>query len=150
MIRCRVWMMLLPGESSTLSEPASKAQQALSQLAQTGRSFIGGLRLRAFIWVLGIALCTFAAVTFGAISWIPAVGVAVAAAAMSLNKLAARLSRPTCMGCGHDLSGQVLATWGRVCPECGALEMPRPKGLPAGSGETAPEGPDVVEDRREA
>ncbi len=92
----------------------------------TGQAWISGLRIRAFFWVLGIALCTAAAIVFTSISWIPVIGVAVAAAAVSLNKVASRLSKPTCMGCGNDLSDQKLGNWGTVCHKCGSIHQPRP------------------------
>jgi len=103
-----------------------KAQEALALLVDTGQAWISRLRLRALVWILGIALATTAMVLLTSVSWVPVVGVAVAAAAMSINKVASRLSKPTCWSCGHDLSAQPVNNWGAACPTCGALNQPRP------------------------
>ncbi|MGQ0627479.1 MAG: hypothetical protein ACT4PL_05185 [Phycisphaerales bacterium] len=106
-----------------------RAHDAIAIVVDTGQAFISRLRLRALIWVVGIALATIAAVLFTSISWIPAISVAFAAAAVSVSKVAARLSRPVCWTCGHDLTGQPLGGlggWGAACPNCGAIHMPRP------------------------
>ena len=104
-----------------------KAHQAVAHLVDTGRAWISSLRLRALIWVVGIALATTAAILLTSASWVPVVGVAIAAAAVSINKVAAKLSKPVCWGCGHDLTGVPVGEHGGLCPNCGSVHQPRPR-----------------------
>lgn len=84
------------------------------------------MRLRALLWTLGIAAATTAAVVLTTVSWVPMVGVATAAVAVAVSKVASRLSKPVCWTCGTDLSGRPLGQHGIVCDACGSLHQPRP------------------------
>jgi hypothetical protein len=97
----------------------------LPELMDTGRGWLGRLRLRAFTWVLGIGIATAAVILFTPISWVPAVGVAVAAAVVTMSKIADRLDKPTCYACGHDLQNQPDGEHGIRCPSCGGLHQGR-------------------------
>ncbi|MGD9690690.1 MAG: hypothetical protein AB7Q91_13500 [Phycisphaerales bacterium] len=91
-----------------------------------GRAWISTIRWRAAAWVLGIALATVATVMFTGIAVLPAVGVAAAAAVMSINRVATRLAKPVCLGCGLDMTGQPMGPAGAACPSCGLIHQPRP------------------------
>lgn len=90
------------------------------------RAYFNRIRLRALAWLLGIALASFATIALSGVSWVPVVFGAVAAAAVSLSKTAHRLSKPTCLECGTDLSGEPVGTYGTICRECGAVSQPQP------------------------
>jgi predicted RNA-binding Zn-ribbon protein involved in translation (DUF1610 family) len=93
----------------------------LPKFVDTGKGWLGRLRVRAFAWSLGIALATVAVIIFTTVSWVPVVGVAVAACVVTLNNIGQRLSKPTCYGCGKDLTGLVGGPSGIPCPNCGSL-----------------------------
>lgn len=85
-------------------------------------TWLGGLRLRAFLLVVGIPLAAAGIIALSpAWATLPVVGVAVAAVMTSLSKVTQRLSENTCLTCGHDLSRESPATHGIICPECGSL-----------------------------
>lgn len=106
--------------------PHKRATQAIVQLVDTGHAWISGIRWRALAWVLGIALATTATVIFTGISVLPVIGVAAAAAVVSINRIAIRLNKPVCLGCGHDMTGQPIGPAGAACPACGSLHQPIP------------------------
>ncbi len=108
--------------------PQQLASDTLGQLAKGGREWISLIRWRAAAWVLGIALATTATIMFTGIAVLPIVGVAAAAAVVSLNRIATRLNKPICLACGEDLTGQPIGPIGAVCPSCGAIHQPRPRG----------------------
>lgn len=82
-------------------------------------------RLRALAVLVGIGLGAFAIVSFAAAPIWPVIGVAVATAVVALNGITARLSTPTCWGCGHDLSGVAVGEHGATCPSCGSVSEVR-------------------------
>ncbi|MFN0010853.1 MAG: hypothetical protein ACKVS8_04325 [Phycisphaerales bacterium] len=100
----------------------------VSTLVDTGAAFLSRVRFKALLWMIGIGLCTWAAILLAGLAWVPVVGVAMAAAAATINKVAHRLDKPVCHGCGHDMTGQPLGPAGAVCPTCGSLHQPRPTG----------------------
>ncbi|MBL8991631.1 MAG: hypothetical protein JNJ48_08645, partial [Phycisphaerae bacterium] len=77
-------------------------------------------------WTLAIAGATFAAIALTSLSWFPVVGAAIAAAVVSVNKVAARIDRPVCWHCGQDISRTHAGAYGKVCPECGSLNQHKP------------------------
>lgn len=84
------------------------------------------LRLKAFAFVLGIVLAAIGMLSLFTVPAWPVVGVAVAFVAFGLNQMTARLSVPTCLGCGANISGQPVGDYGVVCKDCGAVnQMPR-------------------------
>ncbi len=103
-----------------------REHKAVATLVDTGAAFLSRVRVRAVLWIVGIGLCTWAAILLAGLSWVPVVGVAVAAAAATINKVAHRLDKPVCHGCGHDMRGEPLGPAGAVCPTCGSLHQPRP------------------------
>lgn len=98
----------------------------IHDLVDHGRAFMSRLRLRAALATLGILAATWAIIALLAVSWVPMVGVAVVAFAVSITKVTARLARPTCMSCGHDLSDTPLGAHGATCPACGSVYNPAP------------------------
>jgi predicted RNA-binding Zn-ribbon protein involved in translation (DUF1610 family) len=93
----------------------------------TARAWLSRVRVRAAVFTLVIAGAAWAVVAFSALAWLPVVGVAMAAVVVGVNTFADRLTRPMCLSCGHELTGQALGPHGCVCPSCGALHMPRPE-----------------------
>jgi hypothetical protein len=93
------------------------------------------LRRRALWVVVGAGLTVLGVLSLTAVPAWPVVGVAVAAAAIVLNSLTARLQATTCLGCGGDLAGQPNSPHGRMCPTCGTInEKPVPGFEVAASG----------------
>lgn len=82
------------------------------------------MRFRLIVFVIGIPLAAFGAMSLGP-GWLalPIVGMAVAAVTVSVNKLAQRLAHPVCWTCGHDLASLDPNDFGVVCPECGSLNQ---------------------------
>lgn len=88
-------------------------------------TFVGKIRLRLFVFVIGVPLAAFGAIAVGP-SWaaLPVVGMAFYALSVSVNKAASRLAKPTCWTCGQDLSGRANGPYGIDCPGCGTLNTP--------------------------
>lgn len=99
------------------------AKDALQASAHT-RAWIGSLKLRALVWIAAIALATIATIVLAGVPAWPAVGVAVAAACVSVGKLTSKLVSPTCLECGCDLSDQPVGLQGIACPTCGSVNSP--------------------------
>ncbi len=80
------------------------------------------LRLRLIIFVIGIPLATFGAISLGP-SWLalPLVGAAAYALTLTLGRVAGRASQPFCWTCGGDMSAEPVGDHGAVCPSCGTL-----------------------------
>lgn len=97
-------------------------------LAASGRSYLGRLRKRAFFWTVGLLAAGMATAAIIGGGWIPAVGTALAAAAVAVNRVAARMDRERCLQCGHDLSSRAVSAYGTPCPKCGSLHMPLRRG----------------------
>lgn len=97
----------------------------IPDLVDTGRGYLGKLRLRAFGWTLGFGLAAAALIVWTPIGWIPAVSVAVAAAVMTMSRVAGNLDKPTCYACGTDLAGLDDGPQGIACPTCGSLHQGR-------------------------
>ncbi|HVU63758.1 MAG TPA: hypothetical protein VHC70_07270 [Phycisphaerales bacterium] len=106
-----------PSKSST--RDSSKAVSP-----RTPRTWIRGIKFRALGWLVAIVLATVATVVFAGVPAWPAIGFAFAVAYVSVGKLTTRLLKPTCLECGHDLSGQPIGMQGIVCPECGSVNSP--------------------------
>lgn len=99
------------------------AKDALEASART-RAWIGSLKLRALVWIVAIALATTATIVLAGVPAWPAVGVAVAAACVSVGKITSKLLKPTCLECGCDLSSQPIGLQGIACPTCGSVNTP--------------------------
>lgn len=79
------------------------------------------LRLRAFALLVAMTLAAIGIASVAALPVWPALGFAVAAVALVVNRMASRLDHPTCLSCGSDLSGQPRGVHGTFCPGCGAV-----------------------------
>ncbi len=88
------------------------------------RAWIGSLKVRALVWIAAILLATIATIVFAGVPAWPAVGVAVAAACVSVGKITTKLLKPTCLECGCDLSDQPVGLQGIACPTCGSVNSP--------------------------
>ena len=90
-----------------------------------GLTWLGTMRLRAAVAVVGIPLVCFGVLSIG-LGWItlPVVGVAVA---MTVSTLGARFETPTCWTCGEDLADEDAGVHGVICPKCGSLNQHNPK-----------------------
>jgi predicted RNA-binding Zn-ribbon protein involved in translation (DUF1610 family) len=110
---------------SSMSRPDRKTiPAALANLVDLGRGYLGRVRWRTFSTVAGIALATAAVVMWTPISWIPAVGVAVVAAAATISRVTKSFAKPVCYACGHDLTSVRDNEHGFVCPSCGSVNTP--------------------------
>lgn len=97
----------------------------IPNLVDTGRGYLGRLRLRALGWSLGFGLAAFAVIAWTPIGWVPVVSVAVAAAVMTMSRMATSLDKPLCYSCGADLAGVSDSPQGIACPSCGAVYQGR-------------------------
>lgn len=88
------------------------------------RAWIRRIKNRALAWLVAIVLATIATIVLAGVPAWPAVGVAVCAACVSVGKLTSRLLKPTCLDCGHDLTGQPVGGAGVICPGCGSVNSP--------------------------
>lgn len=105
--------------------PGELAEELAALVPARTLAWFSKLRLRVLAWLLAVALAAVAVTTFvGGVGWVPVVGIAVTAAAVSLSKLTTRLAKPTCYGCGGDLSGRPIGVHGVACPSCGAVNQP--------------------------
>lgn len=87
-------------------------------------AWIFRMKLKVLAYLAGIVLATVGTVSLAGVPWLPAVGVAVCAAAVSVGKATGRLGKPTCLSCGSDLSGQPIGAHGMACGECGSVHQP--------------------------
>jgi hypothetical protein len=99
-----------------------RAQQ-LTQLVESGRAWLSRLRLRALLLAVFFAAAGWALIALTTLAWLPVVGVALAATAVSVNKVAGSLGRQTCIHCGHSLADVPATANGLPCPACGGLTM---------------------------
>lgn len=83
--------------------------------------WIQGLKLKALAWLAAIILASIATIAVAGVSWVPVVGFALAAAAVSVSKLTVRLAGPVCLSCGHDLASEPASDQGITCPACGSI-----------------------------
>ena len=90
----------------------------------TRMAWIIRTKLKVLAYLAGIVLGTIGTVSLAGVPWLPAVGVAVAAAAVSVSKATLRLSKPTCLSCGKDLSGEPIGAHGVACGQCGSVHQP--------------------------
>jgi tRNA(Ile2) C34 agmatinyltransferase TiaS len=85
------------------------------------RPWLHTVRLRALAIVVAATLAVIGLASVAATPLWPVLGVAVAAVALVVNKMAMRLSDPTCLGCGTSLRGQPHGEHGVSCPKCGSV-----------------------------
>lgn len=83
--------------------------------------WIQGLKLKALAWLAAIVLASITTIAVAGMPWVPVVGVAIAAAAVSVSKLTHRLGSPVCLSCGHDLTSEPASDHGIACPACGSI-----------------------------
>lgn len=83
-------------------------------------------RLKVLAFSMGIALAALGVISLTALPAWPVVGVAVAAVALTVNRVAARLSvnQAMCFGCGLSIADAPVGEYGSVCPHCGAVNQP--------------------------
>lgn len=83
-------------------------------------------RLKVLAFSMGIALAALGVISLTALPTWPVVGVAVAAVAWTVNRVAARLSvnDSMCFGCGQSIADAPLGEHGSICPHCGAVNEP--------------------------
>ncbi|MBL8744788.1 MAG: hypothetical protein JNK58_00370 [Phycisphaerae bacterium] len=98
-----------------------------SRMKELGMAWVTQVRLRVIVFVIGVPLAAFGAITLGP-AWLtlPIVGVAVAVVTVSVNKLTQRLGEGVCFTCGQGLRDVPPGEHGKVCPGCGALNQHRP------------------------
>ena len=85
------------------------------------RAWILRARYKAFAYAAAIAVGAFATITVIGAPWLPVVGVAVAALAVSVSNLTKGLAEPRCLACGKGLENEPAGVHGVACPGCGAV-----------------------------
>ena len=88
-------------------------------------TWVHKVRLRVFALIVGIVLAAIGGVSFASGPVWPVIGVAVAATALVVNRMTARLAEPVCWGCEENLTGRPAGDYGVVCPRCGAINEAR-------------------------
>jgi len=81
------------------------------------------MRLRVLGVVIGLTLCAIGVLSWMALPVLPVVGFAVATAALVVNSMTSRLSKPLCRDCGLDLSNEPTGPYGVACSECGRINQ---------------------------
>lgn len=115
----------------------SKRLEAEQRLA-----YLHKLRLRAFGVLLGLALAAIGILSMTTAPVWPIVVGAAAVAAITINKVASRLSRTVCIGCGQRIETEPVGQYGVVCPKCGTVSASS-KPLVPGAGEHIALGEDL-------
>ncbi len=101
-----------------LGETASRATRSIGRRPL---DWLHRVRIRALTLVLAVAITAFGLIAWAALPAIPVISVAVAAVAMAINSVTARLNEPLCRDCGEDLAGLTAGEYGVVCPSCGLI-----------------------------
>lgn len=107
--------------SSSARGHARAARHAAETLVAESRAWIVRARYKAFAYTAAIAVAAVATITFIGAPWLPVVGVAVAALAVSVSNVTKNLAKPTCLSCGKDLVHEPIGVHGVICPGCGAV-----------------------------
>lgn len=102
-------------------------KKSLTTLHERGITWLGKVRFRAAVVIVGLPLAVMGVVSIGP-GWLalPLVGMAFAAATMTLSRLTSKLGEHTCWTCGEDLSGQPQGVHGVACHKCGSLNQHNP------------------------
>ncbi|MEZ6243617.1 MAG: hypothetical protein R3B57_11315 [Phycisphaerales bacterium] len=88
--------------------------------------FLRKLRLRVLAILVAGGLAAFGLLSIVSLPALPVLGVAVITVAAVVHRVTARLSHPTCHGCGQNLTDVPGDAIGVVCPDCGAVNLPLP------------------------
>ncbi len=100
----------------------ARAGFTVAQLKDTGTAFIHKLRWKALGWTLAALLTAFATISFIGGGWIPVLSVALAAAVVSVSRVASSLDQSRCMTCGTPLPASASPdVYGVSCGHCGAI-----------------------------
>jgi hypothetical protein len=113
-----------PHSNSDRRAARGSAARLAARAAKTTTAWITRRKYRAVASVAAIAIAAMISIALFAMPWAPVVGVAVAAAAVSVSKLTSRLVEPTCLACGHDLTSEPAGVHGIACPSCGSVNSP--------------------------
>ncbi|MEM1422367.1 MAG: hypothetical protein AAGH64_00030 [Planctomycetota bacterium] len=104
------------------TRPEAKHTSEPSRI-ERGMTWLGKMRLRAAVAVIGIPLVCFSVLSMSAWITIPLVSVAVA---VTVSTFGARFETSTCWTCGTDLANEDAGVHGVICPKCGALNQHNP------------------------
>ena len=114
-----------PGPALTPASPPglrSYAATTVLNLKDSGTAFISKLRWTALGWVLAGLLAGVTTVTFIGGGWVAALSIALAAAVVSVNRIASTLDTSRCMTCGEKMPASVSPdVYGISCNACGAI-----------------------------
>lgn len=97
------------------------ASQATRSIRRKPLDWLHRVRVTVLATVLAVAITAFGLIAWAALPALPVIGVAVAAVAMAINTVTARLNEPLCRDCGEDLTGLIPGEYGAVCPNCGLI-----------------------------
>lgn len=96
-------------------------RESAEALVAGPRAWILRARYKAFAYAAAIAVGAFATITVIGAPWLPVVGVAMAALAVSVSNLTKGLAEPRCLSCGMGLENEPKGVHGVICPSCGAV-----------------------------
>ena len=108
--------------------PAERAlKKSLNNLRDRSITWLGSVRLRVIVLVIGLPLAIMGVVSVGP-AWLalPLVGMTVAAITMTIGRVTSRLGDHVCWTCGHDLAQEPQGVHGVACPGCGSLNQHNP------------------------
>ena len=88
-------------------------------------SWLHRIRLKLLAFLAGLVLAGVAITSVTTVPVWGVVGVAVVAVTFAVNTLGAKLTQPTCLGCGRDLTGEHAGEYGVACPDCGQINQRR-------------------------
>ncbi len=88
--------------------------------------FLKKQRLRVLAILVAGGLAVFGLISMVSLPALPVLGFAVITVAAVVHRVTARLSMPTCHGCGKNLTDVPGDSIGVVCPDCGAVCLPLP------------------------
>lgn len=102
---------------------ASRKRERLPQ-EKAATLWLTRARYKALAYVGAIAIAAFATVSVIGLPVLPVIGVAVAAAAVTVSRMTEKFGKITCMSCGEDLKDEPAGMHGVACPKCGAVNSP--------------------------
>lgn len=114
-----------PSVSNALTAPRLK--KSLNNLRERSITWLGAVRLRVIVLVIGLPLAIMGVVSVGP-AWLalPLVGMTVAAITMTIGRVTSKLGDHVCWTCGHDLKDEPQGVHGVACPGCGSLNQHNP------------------------
>lgn len=102
-------------------------KKSLNNLRERSITWLGAVRLRVIVLVIGLPLAIMGVVSVGP-AWLalPLLGMTVAAITVTIGRVTSKLGDHVCWTCGHDLQDEPQGVHGVACPGCGSLNQHNP------------------------